>query len=109
MCVWFFVCVCVWGGGGSNQGADFRPEYARLAVLKTWVGEVPMVALTATASESVRRDIMTNLALRSPLIVKTRCVQRGVWCVRCGGLGVRCCVCCAAGCGYVWVCLVVYG
>ena len=50
----------------SEWGHDFRPEYRQLAELRTQFPGVPMMALTATATERVRGDIMTHLHLRDP-------------------------------------------
>jgi len=51
----------------SEWGHDFRPEYRRLAELRSAIPEVPMMALTATATERVREDIVRLLALRDPV------------------------------------------
>jgi ATP-dependent DNA helicase RecQ len=48
----------------SEWGHDFRPEYRQLATLRTRFSEVPMMALTATATERVRGDILRQLQLR---------------------------------------------
>jgi ATP-dependent DNA helicase RecQ len=50
----------------SEWGHDFRPEYRQLANLRELFPTVPMMALTATATERVRRDIVTHLKLRDP-------------------------------------------
>ncbi len=50
----------------SEWGHDFRPEYRQLAELRGHFPETPMMALTATATERVRRDIVTQLRLRQP-------------------------------------------
>jgi ATP-dependent DNA helicase RecQ len=50
----------------SEWGHDFRPEYRQLQQLRHWFTNVPMMALTATATERVRQDIMTQLALQEP-------------------------------------------
>jgi ATP-dependent DNA helicase RecQ len=50
----------------SEWGHDFRPEYRQISSLRDQFPEVPMMALTATATERVRRDIVTQLHLRSP-------------------------------------------
>jgi len=50
----------------SEWGHDFRPEYRQLAELRTHFPKVPMMALTATATERVRSDIVQQLHLREP-------------------------------------------
>ncbi len=50
----------------SEWGHDFRPEYRQLAGLRPLLPGVPMMALTATATERVRQDIVTLLQLREP-------------------------------------------
>ncbi|MFQ5356382.1 MAG: RecQ family ATP-dependent DNA helicase, partial [Mariprofundaceae bacterium] len=47
----------------SQWGHDFRPEYARLSVLRERFPEVPLVALTATADAQTRQDILQVLGL----------------------------------------------
>src|SRR5437588_12331364 len=50
----------------SEWGHDFRPEYRQLAELRKSFPTVPMMALTATATERVRTDIVALLNLREP-------------------------------------------
>ena len=50
----------------SEWGHDFRPEYRRLRELREWLPGVPVIALTATATELVRGDIVRQLELREP-------------------------------------------
>lgn len=50
----------------SEWGHDFRPEYRELAKLRLHLPEVPIMALTATATERVRVDILKQLKLRDP-------------------------------------------
>ncbi len=50
----------------SEWGHDFRPEYRQLAELRRLFPTVPMMALTATATERVRQDIVALLTLREP-------------------------------------------
>jgi ATP-dependent DNA helicase RecQ len=50
----------------SEWGHDFRPEYRQLAELRAAFPSVPVMALTATATERVRSDIVTLLKLREP-------------------------------------------
>ena len=38
----------------SNWGRDFRPDYVKLNILKENFPEVPLLALTATATEQVK-------------------------------------------------------
>lgn len=52
----------------SEWGHDFRPEFRQLARLRTVLPQVPLMALTATATERVRADIITHLKLRDPAI-----------------------------------------
>ncbi len=52
----------------SEWGHDFRPEYRQLAQLRSLFPNVPMMALTATATERVRVDIVEQLHLRDPAI-----------------------------------------
>src|SRR5213082_1539477 len=50
----------------SEWGHDFRPEYRELKKLRTELPDVPIMALTATATERVRNDILKQLKLRDP-------------------------------------------
>lgn len=50
----------------SEWGHDFRPEYRQIAGLRNKFPTVPMMALTATATERVRGDIEKQLQLRDP-------------------------------------------
>jgi len=50
----------------SEWGHDFRPEYRELKKLRKHLPDVPIIALTATATERVRGDIIKELNLRDP-------------------------------------------
>jgi ATP-dependent DNA helicase RecQ len=54
----------------SEWGHDFRPAYRNLAGLKRRFPNIPVLALTATATPRVKNDIAEQLALREPLHVR---------------------------------------
>jgi len=55
----------------SQWGHDFRPEYLKLGDIRRRLGSPPCIALTATAAEDVRADIVRQLQLRDPTVVVT--------------------------------------
>ncbi|KAL3229950.1 ATP-dependent helicase SGS1 [Nakaseomyces bracarensis] len=54
----------------SNWGHDFRPDYKQLSYFKTQYPDIPMMALTATASEQVQMDIVYNLKLKQNVFLR---------------------------------------
>jgi ATP-dependent DNA helicase RecQ len=50
----------------SEWGHDFRPEYRQISQLRELFPNVPFMALTATATERVRADIIKHLKLHEP-------------------------------------------
>ncbi|KAJ8286734.1 hypothetical protein GJAV_G00042690 [Gymnothorax javanicus] len=55
----------------SEWGHDFRGAYRNLGLLKKKLPQVPIVALTATASPSIRVDIVQSLRLVQPVVTCT--------------------------------------
>ena len=54
----------------SQWGYDFRPPYLEIAEIRKHHPEVPVLALTASATPEVQEDIVTKLALKKPAIFK---------------------------------------
>jgi len=54
----------------SQWGHDFRPDYMLLSELRGIV-DAPMIALTATATPAVMKEIESRLSLRNALVVRT--------------------------------------
>ena len=52
----------------SQWGYDFRPSYAKIIQLKEIFPKVPIIALTASATLKVQKDIIENLELHEPEI-----------------------------------------
>jgi ATP-dependent DNA helicase RecQ len=50
----------------SEWGHDFRPAYLEIAKLREYHPEVPIIAVTATATPKVKEDIATHLKLKNP-------------------------------------------
>ena len=55
----------------SMWSQDFREAYKKLDCLKDWLPTVPIMALTATATQKVQEDIIKILKLNKPVIIKT--------------------------------------
>lgn len=52
----------------SEWGHDFRPPYRQISDLRKIHPNVPMIALTATATAEVKQDIINQLQLREPAL-----------------------------------------
>ncbi|WP_432711931.1 RecQ family ATP-dependent DNA helicase [Pedobacter sp.] len=52
----------------SQWGYDFRPPYLKIKDLRLILPEVPIIALTATATQHVRADIIDKLELTAPQV-----------------------------------------
>lgn len=55
----------------SEWGHDFRPEYRRIKQMIKEIKDVPMMALTATATPKVQQDIQKNLQMGDALVYKS--------------------------------------
>ncbi|WP_268122550.1 DNA helicase RecQ [Roseivirga pacifica] len=55
----------------SEWGHDFRPEYRRIKSIINQVGDVPIIALTATATPKVQLDIQRNLNMEDADVFKS--------------------------------------
>ena len=55
----------------SEWGHDFRPEYRKIKSIISQLGEMPMIALTATATPKVQLDIQRNLQMEDADIFKS--------------------------------------
>ena len=63
----------------STWGHDFRPDYSRLGDYRRNLGDPPTLALTATATKAVQKDILTQLRLEAvgdPPLIFNRGIQR---------------------------------
>lgn len=54
----------------SEWGHDFRPEYRRLRTIIEALGNIPVISLTATATEKVQNDILKNLGITDAQLYK---------------------------------------
>lgn len=52
----------------SQWGHDFRPDYLQIGQLKATLPNTPLIALTATADEMTRKDIIMRLNLTNPQV-----------------------------------------
>ena len=54
----------------SEWGHDFRPEYRKIKTIVKEIGDLPVIALTATATPKVRLDIIKNLHMEEATLFK---------------------------------------
>lgn len=55
----------------SQWGYDFRPAYLEIQSFRELIGDVPVIALTATATPKVRKDIQEKLKLKGAFFLKS--------------------------------------
>ena len=55
----------------SQWGYDFRPAYLEIKGIQELIGDVPVIALTATATKSVAEDIMDKLSFRERYVISS--------------------------------------
>lgn len=55
----------------SQWGYDFRPAYLEISKIKELINDVPVIALTATATKSVAEDIMRILNFSEPNVISS--------------------------------------
>jgi len=55
----------------SEWGHDFRPPYRKISDLRKYHPEVPIIALTATATKEVKEDIILQLELKNPAVFES--------------------------------------
>ncbi len=48
----------------SQWGHDFRPSYLEIAKIREWLPKTPFIALTATATDAVKQDVIEFLELK---------------------------------------------
>ncbi len=54
----------------SQWGYDFRPSYMRIAEIKAYFKDLPLIALTASATEDVVADVIQKLELKKPAVFR---------------------------------------
>jgi ATP-dependent DNA helicase, RecQ family len=62
----------------SQWGYDFRPAYLEIASLRALLPQTPMMALTATATPIVAKDIMEKLQMREPRLFQNSFERKNI-------------------------------
>ncbi|MDD2781142.1 DNA helicase RecQ [Sulfuricurvum sp.] len=62
----------------SEWGHEFRDDYRRLGELRSAFAHTPIAAFTATATPKVREDILSQLGLRDPLILRAPVLRKNI-------------------------------
>lgn len=62
----------------SQWGYDFRPSYLKISKIRKAFPKVPIIALTASATPTVKKDIATKLELRQPIEFSTSFTRKNL-------------------------------
>lgn len=62
----------------SQWGHDFRPAYLKIIDLKSYFPKVPFIALTASATERVQKDIINELGLETPQVFRKSFTRKNI-------------------------------
>jgi ATP-dependent DNA helicase RecQ len=62
----------------SEWGHDFRDDYRKLSAIRTTFPTVPIAAFTATATHKVKSDIINQLHLNDPVLVKATAFRKNI-------------------------------
>ena len=61
----------------SQWGYDFRPDYLKIAELRQTIPQIPVLAVTATATPEVAKDIQTKLLFKAENVFRKRGIYAG--------------------------------
>ncbi len=62
----------------SQWGHDFRPAYRKIARLRETLPEVPLLAVTATATPETRKDIIERLGMQAPQVFQADMERKNI-------------------------------
>lgn len=62
----------------SEWGHEFRDDYRKLSTIRTSFPSIPIAAFTATATHKVKLDIINQLHLNDPILVKATAFRRNI-------------------------------
>ena len=91
----------------SQWGYDFRPSYLNIATIREKLKNIPLIALTASATEKVKKDIQEKLLMKMPQVFMTSFERKNLsytveksddkinkivaWILKCDGSGIVYC------------------
>jgi len=62
----------------SQWGYDFRPSYLHIAKIREYLPRIPVIALTASATEKVKEDIAGKLIMKNPRVFMTSFARKNL-------------------------------